>query len=74
MQAIDVMVRDVVTVHPFAGLFERRRIKRVAIVRAGKVVGVVSQANLIQALASAVGVSRAQTIPTGASATKFWYG
>lgn len=37
-----------------AGLFERHRIKRVPIVRAGKVVGVVSQSNLIQALASVV--------------------
>jgi CBS domain-containing protein len=42
-----------------AGLFERHRIKRVPIVRAGKVVGVVSQSNLIQALASAVGVGQA---------------
>lgn len=38
-----------------ATLLERHRIKRVPIVRDGKVVGVVSRSNLIQALASAVG-------------------
>jgi CBS domain-containing protein len=42
-----------------AALFERHRIKRVPIIRDGKVVGVVSQSNLIQALASVVGVTRA---------------
>ncbi|HEV2189482.1 MAG TPA: CBS domain-containing protein [Stellaceae bacterium] len=36
-----------------ATLFERQRIKRVPIVRDGKLVGVVSRSNLIQALASA---------------------
>ncbi len=40
MRAIDVMVRDVVTVHPD---------------KDGKLVGIVSRANLIQALASVVG-------------------
>ena len=38
-----------------ATLLERHRIKRVPIVRDGKVVGVVSRSNLIQALASVVG-------------------
>jgi CBS domain-containing protein len=38
-----------------AALLERKRIKRVPITRGGKVVGVVSRANLIQALASVVG-------------------
>jgi CBS domain-containing protein len=38
-----------------AALLERKRIKRVPITRDGKVVGVVSRANLIQALASVVG-------------------
>jgi CBS domain-containing protein len=41
-----------------ASLFERHRIKRVPIVRDGQVVGVVSQSNLIQALASTIGVSQ----------------
>jgi CBS domain-containing protein len=40
-----------------ATLFERNRIKRVPIVRDGRVVGIVSRANLIQALASAAGIS-----------------
>jgi CBS domain-containing protein len=38
-----------------AALLERKRIKRVPITRDGKLVGVVSQSNLIQALASAIG-------------------
>ena len=36
-----------------AALLERKRIKRVPIVEDGKLVGIVSRANLIQALASA---------------------
>src|SRR5215475_7053519 len=42
-----------------AALFERHRIKRVPIVRDGRVVGIVSRSNLIQALASVVGTSEA---------------
>lgn len=38
-----------------AALLERKRIKRVPITRHGKLVGVVSRSNLIQALASVVG-------------------
>jgi CBS domain-containing protein len=38
-----------------AALFERKRIKRVPVVEDGKLVGIVSRSNLIQALASAVG-------------------
>jgi CBS domain-containing protein len=38
-----------------AALFERKGIKRVPVVRDGKLVGIVSRSNLIQALASAVG-------------------
>jgi CBS domain-containing protein len=38
-----------------AALLERKRIKRVPITRDGKLVGIVSRSNLIQALASAVG-------------------
>jgi CBS domain-containing protein len=37
-----------------AALFERKRIKRIPITRNGKLVGVVSQSNLIQALASLI--------------------
>jgi predicted transcriptional regulator len=38
-----------------AALFERKRIKRVPVVKDGKLVGIVSRANLTQALASVVG-------------------
>jgi CBS-domain-containing membrane protein len=54
----DVMTRSVITAIPdtplvdIANLLERHRIKRVPIVRDGKVVGIVSRANLLQALAS----------------------
>lgn len=53
----DVMTRDVITVSPdtsvteIAGLLERNRIKRVPVVQDGKLVGIVSRANLVQALA-----------------------
>ncbi len=52
----DVMTRDVVTadehaeLKEIAGLMQRRGIKRVPIVRDGKVVGIVSRANLLQGL------------------------
>lgn len=55
----DVMTRHVITAGPdatiseIATLLEKNGIKRVPIVKAGKVVGIVSRANLIQALASA---------------------
>jgi CBS domain-containing protein len=54
----DLMTRDVVSAEPdtavaeIATLLERHRIKRVPIVEAGKLVGIVSRANLIQALAT----------------------
>ena len=38
-----------------ATLFERKRIKRVPVVKDGKLIGIVSRANLIQALATEVG-------------------
>jgi CBS domain-containing protein len=56
---VDVMSRDVVTASPdtplreIARTLERNRIKRVPIVENGKVVGIVSRANLVQAVASA---------------------
>jgi len=52
------MTRAVITAGPttplrkIAALLEKNRIKRVPIVAKGKVVGIVSRANLIQALAS----------------------
>jgi CBS domain-containing protein len=54
----DVMTRNVVTVTPdtplqdIATLLEKNGIKRVPVVEGGKVVGIVSRANLLQALAS----------------------
>jgi CBS domain-containing protein len=58
-KATDVMTRRVVTAKPdtslgeIATLLEQNGIKRVPIVAGGKVVGIVSRSNLIQALASA---------------------
>jgi CBS domain-containing protein len=54
----DVMTREVITVKPetplgdIATLLERNGIKRVPVVQNNKVVGIVSRANLLQALAS----------------------
>jgi CBS domain-containing protein len=54
----DIMTRDVITAAPdtpigeIAALLERHHIKRVPIVSDGKVIGIVSRANLLQALAS----------------------
>ena len=54
----DVMTRDVITVTETAGLdeiadlLETKRIRRVPVVRDGKVVGIVSRANLVRALAA----------------------
>lgn len=55
----DVMTRRVITAAPdtplqeIAALLEKNSIKRVPIVRNGKLVGIVSRANLVQAVASA---------------------
>jgi CBS domain-containing protein len=57
--AQDVMTRDVVSVYEttpladVATLLETKRIKRVPVLRAGKLVGIVSRANLVRALAAA---------------------
>jgi CBS domain-containing protein len=53
------MTRDVITAKPdtplgdIAAMLERNRIKRVPIVEGDKLVGIVSRANILQALASA---------------------
>jgi CBS domain-containing protein len=55
----DVMTRDVVSVNDtteladVAALLETKRIKRVPVLRDGKLVGIVSRANLVRALAAA---------------------
>jgi CBS domain-containing protein len=59
-RAEDVMTRDVVTVEDDAPLpaiaatLEKHRVKRVPVLRGGKLVGIVSRANLLQALAVGV--------------------
>ncbi len=64
----DVMTRRVITAKPatslrdIAALLEKNRIKRVPIVAKGRVVGIVSRANLVQALASSREESRQSTI------------
>jgi CBS domain-containing protein len=50
-----VAVSEETPLSEIAALFERKRIKRVPVVRAGKLVGIGSRANLIQALAAVVG-------------------
>ena len=55
----DVMTRDVITANPetslgdIAAMLERNRVKRVPIVEGSKLVGIVSRANILQALATA---------------------
>jgi CBS domain-containing protein len=66
-QVNDVMTREVVTIAEEAGLdeavdiMERRRIKRLPVVRGGQVIGIVSRANLLHAL---VGLAAAAPPPT----------
>jgi CBS domain-containing protein len=58
LKAADLMTRKVITaapdtpLHEIATLLEKNRVKRVPIVSRGKVVGIVSRANLLRALAS----------------------
>ena len=62
-RAADVMTRRVVsvaedaTLAQIAELLERQRIKRVPVLREGKVVGIVSRANLLHGLASQAAVA-----------------
>jgi CBS domain-containing protein len=59
----DVMTRDVIgasedtPLNAIATLLEKHGIKRVPIMRDGKVVGIVSRANVLQALASAIAIA-----------------
>jgi CBS domain-containing protein len=58
-RAADIMSREVVAVAPDATLseiaatLEKRRIKRVPVVENGRIIGIVSRANILRALASA---------------------
>ncbi len=57
-QASDIMTREVVSVGPdtpieeIADVLERHRIKRVPVLEAGRLAGIVSRANLVHALAA----------------------
>ena len=68
MSVGELMKTDVVTASEddsladIANLLERKRIKRVPIMAGGKLVGIVSRANLIQAIASHVDGIDAQTL------------
>jgi CBS domain-containing protein len=63
----DLITRDVITARPdtplrdIAGLLEKNGIKRVPIVENGKLVGIVSRANLVQALAAQKKPTEAQS-------------
>jgi CBS domain-containing protein len=50
-----ISVAEETPLSEIAAIFERKRIKRVPVVKDGKLVGIVSRSNLIQALASVVG-------------------
>ena len=58
LRVADVMTRNVLTaapdtpLHEIARTMEKRAIKRVPVVRDGQIVGIVSRANLVQAIAS----------------------
>jgi len=65
----DIMTRDVISVAEttdladIAALLETNRIKRVPVVSDGKLVGIVSRANLVRALATAKGQPAAEVEP-----------
>jgi CBS domain-containing protein len=50
-----ISVAEETPISEIAAIFERKRIKRVPVVKDGRLVGIVSRSNLIQALASVVG-------------------
>ena len=50
-----ISVSEETPLSEIAALFERKRIKRVPVVKDGNLVGIVSRSNLIQALASGIG-------------------
>jgi CBS domain-containing protein len=68
-RARDIMTREVVSVAPDAGLaeiatlLEKRRIKRVPVLSEGNLVGIVSRANLVQAIATTRPTSSRVTPP-----------
>jgi len=75
LQVKDVMTRGVVTVSEeteiseIADLLERRQIKRVPVVKDGRVVGIVSRANLVRALADLTPPAKEVLVDRGLRAT-----
>ena len=71
-QVTDIMTRNVVTASPdtplseIAELLEKHGIKRVPIVKDGKIMGIVSRANLLQALAAVYKGVEAAAAPSDA--------
>jgi CBS domain-containing protein len=69
----DVMTTDVISVKPdstldeIASLLEKNGIKRVPVVQDGTLVGIVSRANLVQALASVIELPLEGTVESDAS-------
>lgn len=63
-RVVDVMTKNVVTVEEstpiadIADLLAQRRIRRVPVIRGGKVVGIVSRANIVRALALTTNLAR----------------
>ncbi|WP_165778429.1 CBS domain-containing protein [Mesorhizobium wenxiniae] len=63
-RVVDVMTKNVVTVDEFtpiadiADLLAQRRIRRVPVIRGGKLVGIVSRANIVRALAVTANLPR----------------
>jgi predicted transcriptional regulator len=76
----DVMTREVITAAPqtslrdIASILEKNGIKRVPIVDGGKIIGIVSRANLLQALAACATRSKAAHQTTQESAKALWSG
>lgn len=74
----DVMTRNVITVDPdtsldgIVDLMEKRHIKRVPVVEDGRLTGIVSRANLIQALASLAGDLPAATATDETIRARLW--
>ena len=66
LQAKDIMTRPVTTVSEdtalskIATLFDSRAIRRLPVVREGKVIGIITRANLVQALAANASTDRAE--------------
>jgi CBS domain-containing protein len=73
-RARDVMTREVASVAPdtpvaeIATLLETRRVKRVPVVDAGRLAGMVSRSNLVQALAATVRPAGKTAAPAGTAA------